>query len=112
MVKSDEWRERVEAWRASGKSAAEFCSDQDYSPKSLQWWAWHFGGQKRKRSSRATKPQFARVIAKRDTAKHTSDAPVVVHLAGARIEIGTGADRTVVSMILESLRAPSAGGRA
>lgn len=112
MAKSDEWRERVEAWRASGKTAAEFCSGQDYTPKSLRWWAWHFGGQKRKKSSRPAKPRFARVIAKPDAVNPTREAAVIVQLADARVEISSGADRVMVSMVLESLRSASAGGRA
>lgn len=112
MAKSEEWQQR-EAWRASGKSAAEFCSGEAYTAKSLRWWAWHFGDQERKKASaRATKPRFARVIAKRGVAKRTTDVPVVVHLAGARVEIGAGAERAVVSMVFETLRSSSVGDRA
>lgn len=100
------------AWRASGKSATEFCTGQEFTAKSLQWWAWHFGAKKRKKRATTSKPRFARVIAKRDIVTSRSEASVVVLVGGARIEIGSGADRAVVSMVLESLRAPSAGGRA
>ncbi|MFZ5893122.1 MAG: IS66 family insertion sequence element accessory protein TnpA [Myxococcota bacterium] len=112
MTKSEVWRERVETWRGSGKSAAEFCSGQEFSAKSLQWWAWHFGAKKPKKRAATPKPGFARVVAKPDFVKSTRDASVVVLVGDARIEIGSGADRAVVSMVLESLRAPSAGGRA
>jgi hypothetical protein len=113
MTKSEAWRERVAAWRASGKSAAEFCSGQEFTAKSLQWWAWHFGAKKpKKRAATSSKLKFARVIAKPDVVRSRSDASVVVLVGGARLEIGSGADRALVSMVLESLRAPSAGGRA
>lgn len=112
MTKSEVWRERVAAWRASGKSAAEFCSGQEFTAKSLQWWAWHFGAKKPTKRTATPKARFARVIAKPDIVKSRSEASVVVLVGGARIEIGSGADRAVVSMVLESLRAPSAGGRA
>lgn len=112
MTKSEVWRERVAAWRASGKSAAEFCSGQEFTAKSLQWWAWHFGTKRPRKRAATPKPGFARVIAKPDVVKSRSDASVVVLVGGARIEIGSGADRGVVSMVLESLRAASAGGRA
>ena len=112
MTKSEVWRERVAAWRASGKSAAEFCSGQEFAAKSLQWWAWHFGAKKSKKRAATPKPRFARVVTKRDVKESKSDASVVVLVGGARIEICHGADRAVVSMVLESLRAASAGGRA
>jgi len=112
MTKSEAWRERVAAWRASGKSAAEFCSGQEFTAKSLQWWAWHFGAKKPKKQPATSKLGFARVIAKPDVVKSRSEASVIVLVGGARIEIGSGADRAMVSMVLESLRAPSAGGRA
>lgn len=41
VVKKADWAKRVAAWRASGKSLREFCEGRDYSPKRLQWWAWH-----------------------------------------------------------------------
>lgn len=112
MTKSEVWRERVEAWRASEKSAAEFRSGQEFSAKSLQWWAWHFGAKKAKKRAATPKPGFARVIAKPDVGKSKSEASLVVLVGGARIEIGSGTDRAVLSLLLESLRAPSAGGRA
>lgn len=112
MTKSEVWRERVGAWRASGKSAAEFCSGQEFATKSLQWWAWHFDARKPKKRAATPKPGFARVVAKPDVVKGTRDASVVVLVGGARIEIASGADRAVVSMVLESLHAASAGGRA
>ena len=86
-------RERVAAWRARGKSAAEFCSGQEFAAKSLQWWAWHFGAKKSKKRAATPKPRFARVVTKRDVKESKSDASVVVLVGGARIEICHGADR-------------------
>jgi len=32
--------ERVRSWKATGKSRAEFAAKEDYSERSLGWWAW------------------------------------------------------------------------
>jgi hypothetical protein len=39
MSNESEWATRVSDWRASGKSAREFCTDKDYSVTTLYWWA-------------------------------------------------------------------------
>ncbi len=111
MTKSEEWLKRIEAWRASGKKAAEFCAGRDYTAKSLQWWAWHFDGSRSKRPSSSKRVQFARVVARRGAAQTNSVTGVVVHVGGARVEIAVGADHAIVSTVLEALRSSRAGGR-
>jgi hypothetical protein len=53
MTKSAEWAARLDAWRASGKNASDFCAEHGYSAKKLVWWSSHF--------RRKTEPTAARL---------------------------------------------------
>jgi hypothetical protein len=110
MSNDSEWPARVSAWRASGKSAPEFCADKDYSATTLYWWASRLkrDGQPKPRH----KPmRLARVVRKApdEASKH---APIVLQIGPARLEIGLGADQTTLSNLLLALAGtPWAGGR-
>jgi hypothetical protein len=110
MTKATEWAARLEAWRASGKSANEFCADHGYSAKNLVWWSSHF----RRKSSPAAKRQrvmLARVVRKPREVRPASAAAVVVQIGDARVEVPAGADRAVLMLVFEALTATN-GGRA
>lgn len=109
MSNETEWPARVSAWRASGKSAREFCADKDYSATTLYWWASQLkrAGQPRGRN----KPmRLARVVRKApdETPNHS---PIVLQVGPARMEIGRGADPTTLSNLLAALAQTPWGGR-
>jgi hypothetical protein len=39
MSNEKHWPARVDAWRASGMSAQEFCKQRGYSATTLYWWS-------------------------------------------------------------------------
>lgn len=39
-ISSEQWGERVDAWTASGMTAAEFGSPRRIDARQLQWWKW------------------------------------------------------------------------
>jgi hypothetical protein len=105
MTKASEWAQRVEAWRASGKSAAEYCEKREYTAKSLQWWA----SRLRRRGLAASEGEatvtLARVVRSPHQAIHAAQgASIVVTLGEARVEVSAGADRAALSMVLQALR--------
>lgn len=103
MTKSAEWAARLEAWRASGKSANEFCAEHGYSAKNLVWWSSHF----RRQAAPTVKRQrviLARVVRKPREVRQTP-AAIVVQIGEARIEVTAGADRAVLALVLETLTA-------
>jgi len=106
MAKEAVWVARVAAWRASGLSAAEFCKGKEYSLKGLQWWSSHL-----RRKSAAVReearpaPRLARVVGAASATPSQSRPSLVVELDGARIEVPAGADRALLSMVLDALRA-------
>jgi transposase len=109
MSSKAEWTKRVEAWAASGKSAREFCEGRDYSPKSLQWWSWRLREARPVKGARNQHVRFARVVRKRGGGA-AAGAGLVVHVGGARVEIGAAVDRTTLATVLDVLLA-TAGGR-
>jgi transposase len=110
MSNETEWPARVSAWRASGKSAPEFCADKDYSATTLYWWASRLkrDGQPKPRH----KPlRLARVVRKAPD-EAGKCAPIVLQIGSARLEISRGADQTTLSNLLLALaETPWAGGR-
>lgn len=46
-VSAEQWHERVKAWVASGKTAAEFASARGLDPRQLTWWKWKLSRQAR-----------------------------------------------------------------
>lgn len=42
------WSKRVEKWKTSGLTAAEFAAKIGVSASSLSWWKWQLGSQRRK----------------------------------------------------------------
>jgi transposase len=110
MSNQSEWPARVADWRASGKSAREFCTDKDYSVTTLYWWASRLkrDGQPKPRRSPM---QLARVVRKTpdEASKH---APIILQIGPVRLEIGRGADQTTLSKVLLALaETPWAAGR-
>ena len=108
MTKSAEWAARLEAWRASGKNATDFCAEHGYSAKNLVWWSSHF----RRKSAPTAKRQrviLARVVRKPREVRPTQ-AAVVVQIGEARIEVTAGADRAALALVFETLA--TARGRA
>jgi len=109
MTRASEWATRVAAWRASGKTARDFCKGRDYTASRLLWWSSDL-----KRRGIGQPPDnpvaFTRVIRKPEGRLQSFAA--VVHLGSVRIEIPAGADKATVSTVLEVLSARSeAGGR-
>lgn len=94
------------AWRASGLTAAQFCDGGEYAARTLLRWSSEL------RLTRPTTtlariepvtkaPEIARVI--RARAVEVPGAAIVVVLGDARVEVGRGASREVLSMVLDAL---------
>ncbi|MGH8309044.1 MAG: IS66 family insertion sequence element accessory protein TnpA [Steroidobacteraceae bacterium] len=101
MTKATEWAARLEAWRASGKSAADFCAEHGYSAKNLVWWSSHLR-RKAKSPTKSKRVILARVVRRRE-ATRPSPAAIVVRLGNAQVEVVGGADRAALSLVFETL---------
>src|SRR5688500_1350290 len=101
MAKASEWAARVEAWRASGKSASEFCRGREYSATNLQGWVSHF----RRHSIPVEAPgrpkgvALARVVRAQGAGGFRS-AAIVVAIGEARVEVPAGVDPSALVPVL------------
>lgn len=91
------WSKRVDAWRASGLTAAAFAGRGGFSERTLRYWAWRLG-----RDARA----FVRVV--RETPAAGAAASIVVELGDARVLVSAGFDRATLRDVVAVLRAPEA----
>lgn len=92
------WAERVEGWRASGVTAAEYSRRGGFSERTLRYWSWRLG-----REARA----FVRVV--REQAPTTVPASVTtIEDGAARVLVPGTFDRGVLRDVLAVLREPRA----
>lgn len=113
MAKASEWMERVDAWRASGLSAAEFCEGREYSAKGLLWWSSHFRRHGKPARSGSTGVALARVVRSpvEKATPQSASAAIVVRTKRARVEVRSGADQATLSAVFTALGMTSGGER-
>ena len=110
------WIKRVQAWKASGRSAAEFCQGKSFAEGTLRWWVSRL---KRLADEEAeaeaadtaqgpAEVRLARVVRSpgRATADERSAGEVVVIESvrhAMRIAVSRGTDRETLAMVVEVL---------
>jgi hypothetical protein len=96
----EQWVERIEAWRASGASAAKFCEDRGYAASSLRYWSSRL---KRERPSGAMRLARVEVVPATATAAAAQTAEIIVELRGARILVPASVDASALRTVIEAL---------
>jgi transposase len=108
------WVKRVQAWKASGCSAAEFCQGKSFAEGTLRWWVSRL---KRLEDEEAAAPdtaqgpaeiRLARVVRSpgRAVADERDDGEVVVIESlrhAMKIAVSRGTDRETLAMVVEVL---------
>lgn len=102
MTKASEWATRVTAWRASGKTAKDFCLGKDYAAERLLWWSSDLT-----RRGMLQSPENPVALTRVVRRQETQPAAVVVHVGSVRVEIQAGADKTTVCTVMDVLTARS-----
>jgi len=91
------WAKRVERWKASGLSAAEFARREKVRERTLKWWKWQLG-------SRAKK---AAPISPLTFVEMTSTAPQdgleLVVESGTRVRVPSDFDAATLARLLDVL---------
>jgi transposase len=108
MTRASEWATRVAAWRASGKTAKEFCKGRDYKAERLLWWSSDLN--RRGIAQPADNPAALTRVIRKPEARLQSFG-VVVHLGSVRIEVPAGADKATIATVLEVLARAETGAR-
>lgn len=110
MTKASEWASRLEAWRASGKNATDFCAEHGYSAKNLVWWSSHLRRKGTPTPKKRARLTLARLVRK-PMERRSGSSAIVVQVGDARVEVLAGTDRGALSMVFEALFTASRGGR-
>jgi transposase len=117
MADAATWKERVTAWRASGKTAAEFCAGQDFSKGGLHYWSHKLG--RLGRDDEASRGRARGVTRLLRVQRKVGPAPgdvttrpaqdcaavgLVLEVAGIRIAVNAGFDRATLASVLDVVR--------
>src|SRR5262245_53381500 len=101
------WAKRVERWKESELSAAQFAAELGVSAKALSWWKWQLSrGEKAKparRRSRKRKVGLSPMTFVEMTAAPRSDALEIVLPSGVRIRIPSPIDSDALGLVLDVL---------
>jgi len=104
---ADVWRERVAAWKSSGKTLREFVVGESYAAGTLKWWAYQIGKQEGKGAGRKASleaPSMIRVVRRRArTTASVETQGVVLEVSGVRICVGHGFDRRLLREVVAAL---------
>ncbi len=90
------WRERVDAWRSSGLTAAQFAAQNGFSASALTGWSSKL---RHRPAPRPSAPAFVAVVRK-------DAAPVrelVVEVAGARVRVTQGFDPALLAAVVRAI---------
>ena len=111
-VSREEWAKRVECWRDSGLTTAEFAGELGINPRSLTFWAWTLkreaGGEKRvlpkKSRKQAVSPKAtASITPFVEIKSHTPGAQFELEVRGRRLRIPDGFDAQQLRSLLAIL---------
>lgn len=83
----EQWRKRVERWRDSGLTAAEFSAEVGINPRTLAFWKWKLS---KEDAGESTKPRSRRAPRSRSTALQPARFDAVTF-----VEFAPAEDRTV-----------------
>ena len=95
----EEWAKRVERWRDSGLSCAEFAAELGINPRTLTYWKWMLNKEARgeKRVWRARKTRAPRELRASEPPRPLAAVTGLVEVQGAprdgRFELELGAGR-------------------
>ena len=111
------WTARVERWKDSGLSAAEFAEEIGVNPYTLKWWKWHLGATTSPTTSRRAlvrrssasmakaKPVISPLTFVEMTAAIASEPLEVVLPSTVRVRVPRGFDTTTLVRLLDVLEA-------
>ncbi|HET7544601.1 MAG TPA: hypothetical protein VFK05_32245 [Polyangiaceae bacterium] len=110
-VEREEWAKRVEPWRDSGLTTAEFATELGINPRTLTYWAWTLkreaSGKKRIWSTKTRKPLAAwkapAGLPFVEIKSHTSHARFELEVRGRRLHIPDGFDAEQLRSLLAIL---------
>ena len=112
-VSREEWAKRVERWRDSGLTAAEFAAELGINPHSLTYWAWTLKREASGEKRIWPKKKGTQAVARKATVQpsapfvevksHTSRAQFELEIRGRRLHIPESFDAQQLRSLLAIL---------
>lgn len=109
------WAKRVEGWKRSKQTAAQFAAEQRINASSLSWWKWRLGKEKGKEGAgrSAARPRGKRSVSKTFSpltfvevaAPARRETLEIVLASGVRIRVPADFDATALGRLLGLLEA-------
>lgn len=97
-VSAAEWRERVEAWSASGETAEEFASEGQFDARQLSWWKWKFG-----REAPPRVPAFVPIRVVNSPISKARGAVEITFASGVRVRVPSGFAPRALAELIEAM---------
>jgi hypothetical protein len=101
MAAHDVWAKRVDGWRASGLTAAEYGRRHKLSEASLKWWKWRLGARKVAARKKAPAPMSQLTFV--ELASSGQEAIEIVFESGTRVRVPSGFDATALARVVDVL---------
>jgi hypothetical protein len=93
MTTEEKWKERVDGWRASGQTAAEYSEGKPFKAGGLRYWSSRLG------RARADRIRIARVV-RTSEAVLKVDTPIVIEVGALRLAVRRGVDQEALRVVL------------
>lgn len=117
-ISAGRWAELVEAWEASGGTAAAFAAEQGISESSLRWWKTELSRRARKQGARRSPGPgrrrapvaIARVVREGETpptATARCEGSIELVLGDTRVVVAPGFDAQLLREVVRALSEPS-----
>ena len=104
-IRREVWRQRVEAWKASGLTAKEYAAKAGVDPGTLAHWKWQFGTEARARAAPA--PAFVEVVAASsvgwDSPGRCREPIELVLVSGVRIRLPPDFEAAALRRVLDAV---------
>jgi transposase len=100
MATREDWAERVERWKKSGLTAAEFGEREGIQGKQLHWWKWHLGKNEAPSASETPRLLPVRVVQSRDVGVSKGTPLEIVLQSGHVLRIPHGFDPATLRSVL------------
>ncbi|MEJ7735011.1 MAG: hypothetical protein WKG00_38205 [Polyangiaceae bacterium] len=94
---AQKWSARVQAWRASGQTAPEFCLGKEFKAGGLRYWA----SRLQREATEARDVRIAHLV--RPGTLATAETPMVLEVGRARVGIRRGFDAETLRALLTVL---------
>lgn len=104
QLTKEQWSGHVEAWRASGSSAQEYCTRRGLKVSGLRYWSSRIRREAGAELNEAVeKPRFARVRMRRSGVATARSGGLFVHVGEVRVEVGADFDADTLRRVLAVL---------